>query len=193
MANRTTQRPELVVLLASAGGVQAITSILHELPADFGVPIVIVQHRSAAVPSALPRVLSRSTPLNVKLAEEGETPVAGNVYVAPADRHVSLGADRVMHLADGRRIKFVLSSANPLLDSAASALDGHLVAVVLTGSGSDGTDGVQKVKTRGGIVIAQDPTTADHPAMPQSAINSGAVDYVVQVDEIAPLLQRLVA
>jgi two-component system chemotaxis response regulator CheB len=102
----------------------------------------------------LPAILARQTALAVKLAVEGEALEVGTVYVAPADRHLTVDREGIMHLSNGRKIKFVKSSANPLLDSAAAALHGAVIAVVLTGSGSDGTDGVQAVKATGGIVIA---------------------------------------
>lgn len=183
---------ELVVIAASAGGIDALGRLLAALPADFPVPIAIVQHRTARAPELLPRILARRTALTVKLAEEGELAAPGIVYVAPADQHLVVAGDRTLHLTDGRRIKFLRSSANPLMESAAEALDGHVVAVVLTGSGSDSTDGVQAVKVSGGLVIAQDPATAQHAGMPQAAIASGSVDWVLPLDEIAPALVRLV-
>jgi two-component system chemotaxis response regulator CheB len=92
---------------------------------------------------------------------------------------------------DGQRIKFLRSSANPLFESAAQVLGDRVIAVVLTGGGSDGTDGVQAVKSMGGIIIAQDPEQAQHPDMPLSAIRTGVVDYVLSVHDIAPTLVRL--
>lgn len=186
-------RADLVALAASAGGIQAISQILSALPASFPVPLAVVLHRGAGAPQALPRILARQTMLTVKLAEEGDVLRPGMVYVAPADRHLTVDADRKLHLGDGRRIKFVSSSANPLLDSAAASLGGRIIAIVLTGSGSNGTDGVQAVKATGGIVIAQDPATAMQAGMPRAAIDTGAVDYVLPLGEIAHALVRLTA
>lgn len=184
---------DLVALAASAGGIQAISRILSALPATFPAAIAVVLHRSPGSPEVLPRILGRETALRVKLAEEGESLCAGTVYVAPSDRHLTVDRDRVLHLGDGRRIKFLRSSANPLLDSAAASLGGRLIAVVLTGSGSNGTDGVQAVKATGGIVIAQDPATATQGGMPRAAIETGAVDYVLPLADIAPALVQLTA
>jgi two-component system chemotaxis response regulator CheB len=103
-----------------------------------------------------------------------------------------VGVDRRFFYTDGTRIRFVRSSANPLLESAADAFDGRLIAVVLSGTGSDGTDGVQHVKARGGRVIAQNVETAEHWGMPGAAVRSGAVDYVLPVDAIAAALDALV-
>ena len=183
---------EVVVMAASAGGLSVLRQILSGLPADFPLPIVIVQHRSMVVPSLAAQILSRAGPLPVKQAEQGEILAPGTVYLTPPDRHLVLRPDLRVRLMDGQRIRFVLSSANPLFASAAFALDGRVIGVVLTGAGSDGTDGVESIRGMGGIVIAQDPATAEQAGMPASAIRTGAVDHVVAANEIAPLLVRLV-
>lgn len=186
------RRYELVALAASAGGIPALGEILSALPSSFDVPIVIIQHRSVARPEIFPRILSRMAPgLRIKSAEPGERLTSGIVYVAPPDFHLVVAPGRTLEFVDGRRIKFLRSSANPLLESAAHVLDGRVIAVVLTGGGSDATDGVQTVKTMSGIVIAQDPQQAQHPSMPLSAIHSGAVDYVLPLSAIAPMLVSL--
>jgi len=186
-------RYDMVLLAASAGGLQALDRVLSGLPADFPVPVAVVLHRTPGRPELLPTILARRTGLRVKGAEDGETLRPGTVYVAPADRHLVVRPDLTLSLIDGHRIRFVRSSANPLFDSAAYALDGRVVAVVLTGGGTDATDGVQVVKGMGGVVIAQDPATAEHSGMPGAAVATGAVDYVLPLDEIAPALLRLVA
>lgn len=188
-----TRSVELVVMAASAGGIEALGKVLSALPADFPVPIAIVQHRQTRIPELLPRVLARHSSLPVKLAEEGESLRPGVAFIAPSDRHLVVASDRTLHLQDGRRIKFVRSSANPLMDSAATALEGHVIAVVLSGTGTNSTDGVQAVKATGGHVIAQDPATALHAGMPSAAIASGAVDSVLPLDQIAPTLIQLTA
>ena len=184
-------RYDLIAFAASAGGIPALLEVVHALPADLDVPVVVVQHRATTHTSLLPQILSRVTSLHVKEAEGGEHMQPRTIYIAPPDSHLTVESDRTLRLHDGRRIKFVLSSANPLLESAAQVLPGRVIAVVLTGGGSDGTDGVQAVKSSGGVVIAQDPRQAAHPSMPRSAISSGAVDYVVELAEIAPLLVQL--
>jgi two-component system chemotaxis response regulator CheB len=185
---------ELVAFAASAGGLAAISEILSGLPADFPVALVVVQHRGTSHPEMLAHILARTTPaLRVKTAEHGERLDPGTVYVSPPDSHLTILPDKTVHLHDGTRIKFVRSSANPLLESAAQSLEGRVVAVVLTGGGSDATDGVQAVKQRGGVVIAQDPTDAQVSGMPASAIASGAVDYVLRLEDIAPKLVQLAA
>ena len=100
-------------------------------------------------------------------------------------------SDRTLGFRDGRKIRFVSSSANPLLESAVESMDGRVVAVILTGSGSDGTDGVQAVHHAGGFVMAQDQATSSVFGMPRSAIQSGSVDAVLPLEAIGPALIRL--
>lgn len=190
-AMRSRSRYDLIAVASSAGGLAALIRILPGLPADLPAPLIIVQHRGARHPEMLPKILRRSSALPVKLAEQGELLKAGTIYVAPADYHLVVRPDRTLQLTDGKRIKHVLSSANPLFESAAEVLKNRVIGVVLTGSGSDATDGVQAIKARGGVVIAQNPEEAEHPGMPASAIRSGAVDYVVPLAEIPQLLTRL--
>lgn len=148
-ASGSPGRYDLVVIAASAGGVKALEQLLAALPADFPVPIAIVQHRTTREPNLLARVLSRHTPLVVKTAEQSEEMQPGTVYLAPPDLHLTIGGDRRLVLTDGHRIRQVLSSANPLFSSAAAAFGSRVIAVVLTGSDRDATDGVQTVKIRG--------------------------------------------
>jgi two-component system chemotaxis response regulator CheB len=184
-------RYELVVLAASAGGIQAIRTILAALPANFPLPIAVVQHRSAAAPSILATILGRATSLRVKNAEEGDALERATVYLAPPDAHLSIGADHRLHVGDGRRINFLRSSADPLIHSAAHALHGRVIAVVLTGSGRNGADALRDVKALGGIVLAQDQATSAHWGMPRAAIATGAVSYVLPLGDIAPMLTKL--
>jgi two-component system chemotaxis response regulator CheB len=190
--DRSSPYFDLVVLAASADGVQALGQILSTLPVDWPIPVAVVQHRPPVQPNYLPQVLGRRTPLPVRLAEAGETLQPGTVYLSQPDRHLILEPDRTLTYHDGRRIRHLRSSAIPLLSSAAGVLGKRLIAVVLTGSGSDGTDGVQAVRDGGGIVIAQDPFTTRHPGMPSSAIRTGAVHYVLPLTEIGPALRSLV-
>jgi two-component system chemotaxis response regulator CheB len=196
MATRKHPHPhppyDMVVMAASYGGINALREVLGGLPADFPVPVAIVQHRTANPPNVLSKVLGRFTPLAVKTAEEGETMRPGTVYLAPPDLHLYVQRDGVCHLFDGQKIRNVRSSANPLFNSAADAFEGRVIAVVLTGLDSDGTDGVQSVKARGGMVIAQDEATSAAFGMPGSAIATGCVDRVLTLGEIGPALRRLV-
>lgn len=184
--------PRIVVMGASAGGIRALTTILASLPAEFPAPIVIVQHRAIRGHSNLVPILARITRLAVIEASEGDTLRAGTVYIARADEHLTVTPSHCFVYVDGHPIHHIPSSANPLFESSANSYGAGAVAVVLTGAGSDGTDGVQAIKARGGTVIAQDPATSEHVGMPLSAIESGAVDLVLPVEAIGPALVRLI-
>ena len=184
-------RHELVILAASAGGIEATRTILSALPAGFPIPIVVLQHRSPTKVSILPKILGRRCKLRVKDAEDGEQFEAGTVYIAPPAAHLVIGDDRRFHHRDGTRIHFLRAAADPLIRSAAHALGGKVIAVILTGGGRNGTDGVRDVRALGGTVIAQDPATAYSDGMPRAAIATGAVDYVLSLESIAPMLLQL--
>lgn len=199
MLHRIPNRPEtqpgkfeLVLIAASAGGIPALQEFLLKLPPDFPVPIAIVLHRAEAKVPMLARILAKKCQLPVKVAEQDETLRPGVVYLAPARQHLVVRADRSFHLMDGRKIKYVHSSANPLFESSAYALNGRVIAVVLTGSGTDGTNGVQTVKGMGGVVLVQDPASSAYASMPNSAIGTGAVDRVLRLEDIPAELLRLV-
>jgi chemotaxis response regulator CheB len=183
--------PGLIVIASSQGGVPALQTLLHELPAELPAAIAIVQHRTSALPNRLADVLARVTSWRVKFAEEGESPVCGTVYLASPTSHLALGADRAFHLVDGRRIHHLRSSANPLFESAAQVFGANVVAVVLTGRDGDGTDGVQGVAEAGGTVIVEDPQTAFMPQMPASALETGVVDRVLALPRIAGAITDL--
>jgi two-component system chemotaxis response regulator CheB len=187
----TNRRFSLVVVAASAGGVQALQRLLGGLPPDFPLPVVVVQHRTGTKPNLLAHVLDRHTALKVKNAEAGELPSAGTVYLAPPGEHLVVQRDRTLALFDGHKIRHVRSSANPLFASAAQVVGEGAIAVVLTGGDRDATDGVQTVKRCGGVVIAQDQASSAVFGMPRSAIETGCVDAVLPLADIAPELVRL--
>lgn len=183
---------DVIVIAASVGGIKALSRLLSQLPADLPVPVAIVQHRTPTRTSLLAPILARVTPLRVKDVVEGEPMQPGTVYIAPPERHLKINQNHTLALLNGRCIRHVLSSANPLFTSAAQAFKEGVIAVVLTGGDADATDGVQSVKAAGGIVIAQDQESSQSFSMPKSAIDTGCVDYILPLDMIGPALLRLV-
>ena len=183
----------VVVIGASAGGIDALSTLLAGLPPDFPAPVIIVQHRAPKAGSLLISILARRSRLPVSEAESGGAIVPGTVYIARSDMHLTITNDRHFAYTDGHPIRHVLSSINPLFMSSAAVFGTQAIAVVLSGAGHDGTDGVQAVKAQGGIVIAQDEATAAQFGMPASAIASGVVDFVLPIQDIAPALVDLVA
>jgi two-component system, chemotaxis family, protein-glutamate methylesterase/glutaminase len=188
-----TQSPWLITIAASAGGIEALRTVLAAIPRNVPAAIVVVQHRPAAAdkPSYLNDILARVTDLPVVTADQDQPILPGKIYVARPDLHLTVTPDKRFSYVDGTRIRFVYSAANPLFVSAANVFTDHVIAVVLTGSGHDGTDGVQTVKTHGGRVIAQDPVSARHAGMPKSAVATGVVDYVLPLEAIAPALTAI--
>jgi two-component system chemotaxis response regulator CheB len=184
--------PWVVAIAGSAGGIRAISTVLAALPHDLPAAVVVVQHRPPTGASHLESILMRCAQMPVVTAASGDRLVPSVVYVARPDRHLVVRFDGRFAYADGTRIKFLFSSANPLLETAAQAFDGRLIAVVLTGCGSDATDGVQSVKAHGGLVIVQDRVTSEHWSMPESALNTGVVDYVLPLDAIGPAIDAIV-
>jgi two-component system chemotaxis response regulator CheB len=188
----TSDRIWLVAMAASAGGIPALVRVLADIPATLPASIVIVLHRRATRQSLLDRILAQHTRLPVTLARVGERLAAGCVYIAPAESHLLVTADRRFAFQDGVRIRGVLSSANRLLETAAPVFGARMIAVVLTGTGFDATDGVQAVKASGGTVIVQDEATSQYFGMPGAAIKTGVVDRVLPLDEIAGALVGIV-
>ncbi|MHB1006300.1 MAG: chemotaxis protein CheB [Chloroflexota bacterium] len=181
-----------VVVAASAGGVTALGELLAGLPSDFPAAIAIVQHVDPRHRSLMAMILGRRTPLRVKEAEDGEPLRASTIYVAPPDRHLLLNSDGNMSLTYTELVHFVRPSADLLFESAAASYRDRAIAVVLTGTGSDGSMGVRAIKKMGGTVIAQDEATAQFFGMPGAAIATGEVDYVLPLLEIASALASLV-
>jgi two-component system chemotaxis response regulator CheB len=185
-------RHDIVAVASSAGGISALSQLLGALPAGFPVPVLVVQHLDRKHETLLAQVLARRTRLPVKLAEAGERAEAGTVYVAPPNRHLLVGGAGVLNLTDSELVHFVRPSADLLFESVAGAFGARAIACVLTGTGRDGSMGVSAVKSRGGIVIAQDPASAEFDGMPQAAVDSGAVDLVLPLGEIAAVIQDLI-
>ena len=185
------RNPWLVVIAASYGGIAATSKLLRTLAPDLPAAVVVVQHRKPGK-THLEAILSRYAPMPVVTASGGDLIMPGVVYVARPDLHLVVGPDKRFAYSDGHRIRYVLSSANPLLETAATAFGGRLIAVVLTGLGSDATDGVQTVKAHGGVIIVQDRASSEKWDMPTAALKTGVVDYVLPLDAIGPAINAIV-
>jgi two-component system chemotaxis response regulator CheB len=178
----------IVVIGASAGGVDALSRIVEDLPADLNASVFIVLHIGAAH-SRLPEILARKSRLPVSQPEDGETIRVGRVYVAPPDRHMMLERGRI-RLTHGPKENFTRPAIDPLFRSAAIEFGPRVVGIVLTGHLDDGSAGLIAIKDRGGVAVVQDPSEAYAPGMPQSAIDCVAVDHCCSVVEMAKLVQR---
>ena len=183
----------IVAIAASAGGVQALSAVLGGLPADFPVPIVVVQHLDPRHETILADILDRRSALLVTLAEAGVPVSGGTAYLAPPNHHLLVGPGGVLSLTDTDRTHFVRPSADQLFESIADVYGPRAIACVLTGTGLDGASGVRAIKAAGGTVVVEDPEVAEFAGMPSAAVHTGAVDLVVPLSEIAAKLSALVA
>jgi two-component system chemotaxis response regulator CheB len=159
--------------------------VLHGLPADFPASVVIVLHLMPDHPSYLAEILGRKSPLPVVQAEDGQSLEHGCVYVAPPDHHLTVGSDGRLGLEQSPPVRFVRPSIDLFLMSLADSYDGRAVAVILSGAGGDGAQGITRIKAAGGTVLAQEAGSAEHDGMPEAAAATGAVDRILPLAQIA--------
>jgi len=183
---------DVVACASSAGGLNALSELLSRLPADLQAAIAVVQHLDRRHRSLVADILSRRTRLTVKEAEGGEKLQAGTVYIAPPNRHLLVNSDGRLALADSELVHFLRPSADLLFESVAASFRDRAIGVVLSGTGKDAAMGVTAIKSMGGTVIAQDPQGAEFPGMPEGAIATGRVDFVLPLGEIADALVTLI-
>ena len=182
---------DIVLIGASAGGVQALVQLVGGLPSDFPAAVFIVLHVSPYGRSAMPIILSRAGGLPASHAVDGEPVEMGHVYVAPPDHHLVL-QDGLVRLSRAPTENAQRPAIDVLFRTAAQAYGRRAIAVVLTGNLDDGTAGLAVVKRHGGTAVVQDPQDADYSSMPQSAIANVEVDYVLPLAGVAPLLAELI-
>jgi two-component system, chemotaxis family, protein-glutamate methylesterase/glutaminase len=182
----------IVAIAASAGGLKALSEVLSTLPANFSVPIAIVQHLDPKHSSLMADILSRRTQMQVKQAQQGDMIEAGVVYIAPPNYHLLVTIQGCINLTQSEVKHFVRPSADVLFQSVANAYASRAIAVVLTGTGVDGATGVQQIKQKGGTVIVEDSHTCEFDGMPKAAIKTGVVDHILPLSEIATALITLV-
>lgn len=184
-------RFSMVGIGASAGGLEALSLLVGHLPADLGLSYVVVQHMSPNYRSLLAQLLGRETSMEVKEAEDGESPRPNVVYITPSNRNLTL-AGNAFQLLEPEPQSLPKPSVNAFFASLAECRGEEAIAVVLSGTGSDGASGVRAVKSCGGVVIAQTPASAKYEGMPQSAIDTGCVDLMLAPEAIAAEIALMV-
>ena len=184
----------VIAMAASVGGLKALSVILGGLPGDFPAAIAIVMHVAPDHKSLLAEILSRRVHLVVKEAHTGDRLCPACAFIAPPNHHLLVANDGRLKLSSAavEKIHFARPSAEPLFASVARVYKNHAIAVVLTGGDGDGSFGVQIIKEQGGKVIAQDRPTSENFSMPETSIKTGDVDYILPLNEIAPMLIALV-
>jgi len=185
MATRDT-----IVIGASAGGVQALSTLVAALPPDLPAAVFIVLHIPADSPSVLPSILARDSALPVAHATYGEPIKRGRIYVAPPDKHLLIEGNRIKTI-HGPKENLHRPSIDALFRSAARWAGNRVIGVILTGARDDGTVGMRAIKQRSGLTIVQDPMEASFASMPMSVMQTIKVDYSLPLREIGPLLNHL--
>jgi two-component system chemotaxis response regulator CheB len=178
-------RTAVVAIAASTGGPGALYQVLHELPANFPVPVLIVQHIARGFGQGMVVWLRGATPLQVATAQSGDVPQAGRVLVAPDDQHLGLGADGRILLRPRRSDRELCPAADIMFESVARIYGQKALGVIMTGMGRDGVAGLTQLKEAGGRVLAQDEKSCIVFGMPKEAIAAGVVDQVVPLDLLA--------
>jgi two-component system chemotaxis response regulator CheB len=181
---------DVIVVGASAGGVRAVIELLSRLPADLPAFIGVVIHRSPGSTADWSEVLGMKTSLRVVGPNDGDTLTRGVAYIAPADCHMTFSRDRIT-LDGSAKEHRTRPAVDPLFISAAAAYGPRVVAVVLTGGGHDGMQGLLRVTTAGGVSLVQKPSEAEHTSMPEYAIAHDHVRAALTIDEIGDALVRL--
>lgn len=183
-------RRDVIVIGASAGGVEALRTVAAGLPPDFEAVILVTMHINAHARSVLPELLEMAGPLRASHARDGQALRRGHIFVAPPDHHMIV-VDGVVSLSRGARENGSRPAIDPMFRSAARFYGPRVVGVVLSGTLDDGSAGLAVIKARGGTTIAQSPASALFPDMPRTAIQSGAVDHVRELGDIGPELINL--
>ena len=184
-------RRDVIVIGASAGGVEALVRLVRRLPPDLDAVVYVVLHVASSGTSVLSSILDRAGPLPAYAAVDGEPVESGRIVVAPPNRHLLVGRTGV-RLGQGPRENGHRPAIDPLFRTAAKAFGPRVIGVILSGALDDGTLGLSAIKEAGGLAVVQDPDDALAPSMPQSALRAVDVDFVVPADGIPGLLAQLV-
>jgi two-component system chemotaxis response regulator CheB len=182
---------EVVAIATSTGGPGAIHRILTTLPADFPVPILVVQHLSRGFIPGFAGWLDKASPLRVKPAQEGEALQPGTVYVAVDDHHLCLSPTRKIHLSVAAAVGGFRPSGTVLFESVAKVFGNRAVAVILTGMGRDGVEGLRAIRRAGGRTIAESEATAVVYGMPSAAVQAGLADFILPLGEVCAAVAGL--
>jgi len=182
---------DIIAIGASAGGIEALKTVVADLPADLPASIFIVVHIGIYGLGILPEILAHCGPLPASNANDWQKFQPGRIYVAPPDHHLLLDRGGFMRITRGPKENFCRPAVDPLFRSAATEFGARVTGVVLTGGLDDGTAGLWAIKERGGTAIVQDPSEALAPSMPASALRHVAVDHRVRLEELAPLLAHI--
>lgn len=195
--SKETKKPEknsrVVVIGTSAGGLSALKKLIRQLPKDFPVPVLVVQHISPdATGNVLLNELNELHTIKCQHAKNGNTPKPGYLYLAPSDHHLMIDGNKKMLITKGAQENRSRPAIDPLFRSAAVAFRAGTIGILLTGYLDDGTSGMKAIKSCGGTCIVQDPNEAEYPDMPRNALNNVIVDHCLQIPEMGALLTKII-
>jgi two-component system chemotaxis response regulator CheB len=183
---------DVLVIGASLGGLTAVSTLLSALPADFGLPVIVAQHRGAQIPEGdVAEIWQRICALPVDDAEDKMPIEPGRVYVAPADYHLLVETPHHFALSIDAPMLWARPSIDVLFESAADVFGPAVIGVVLTGASADGSVGLKAIRDRGGCALVQDPATAECAVMPRAALTATPVNHVLPVAELGRLVVAL--
>jgi two-component system chemotaxis response regulator CheB len=186
--NKITANCKVVIIGGSAGGLNALLQILPDLHSLNSFALVIVLHRRGTDDLMLEELIKLKTAIQVKAIEDKELLLPGFVYVAPSNYHLLFEKDGTFSLDTSEKVNYSRPSIDVSFESAAEVYGDSLIGILLSGSNSDGTEGLKYIQKAGGIIIVQDPKTADMSFMPNNAINNTTPDYILNLQEILNLL-----
>ena len=184
-------RVDVIAVGASAGGFPALIELLHALARD-APAVLVVQHLDPNRKSLLAGLLAHKTTRNVRQADAGDPIVPGVIYVCPPDEHMLVAATGI-ELSHSELVHFSRPSIDLLFESVAGRFGNRAMGVILSGSNSDGAFGIRAIREAGGTTLAQSPATAEFRTMPQAAIDTGCIDFVVPLDKLGDEIMRLCA
>ncbi len=187
---KPTSKRDLIVIGASAGGIEALKTVVAGLPADLPAAILVVLHVPPHAQSELPRILSRVSRLPVAHARGDCAIVKGTITIAPPDHHLTVRGERI-RLSRGPQVNSHRPAVDPLFQTAASSMKNRVIGVILSGALDDGAAGMLDIKSAGGVAIVQDPDDALYPGMPSSVLQLTTVDRVLAASEIPIALVEL--
>jgi two-component system, chemotaxis family, protein-glutamate methylesterase/glutaminase len=182
---------EAIVIGTSAGGLRALIILLEDIPADYPIPIIVVQHRSKDSRDLLEEVLQSKCAIKIKQADEKERITNGMVFIAPPDYHLLIEMDKTFSLSSDVPVRYSRPSINVLFESAALVFRDRLAGIILTGANDDGASGMIAIGKCGGLTIAQDPNEAQFPFMTQASIDTKTIRHIWSLSMIRNFLLKL--
>ena len=182
----------LIVIGASAGGLEAILQILTVLPKDFSLPIVIAQHQASQNVSYFADILNKKIAIKVVDAEDKMSIKRSTIYLAPPAYHLQIEADQVFSLSTDEPVHYARPSIDVLFESAANVYKQALIGILLTGANEDGAEGIATIQKQGGVILIQDPKTASSPEMPSAGIRLTNTTHIYPPQDIANQILKLI-